>query len=142
MKNRSQHIIGRLITLNLIILLAAIFWYTNQAQTSRNIALAKGQNLYTIGAMGQTAVIPPQSILTQLAANQQIQFINNIPLTPGEARHWQDTGCKRDNCTHLTLYNYTTGGTIEAILNTNTNQILSQWADTLARPGASRHIPI
>ena len=37
----------------------------------------------------------------------------------------------------MTFYNYVAGGTIEAVVNLNSEQVIDSWTDPLARPGAS-----
>ncbi len=70
-------------------------------------------------------------------ADKEVELVNVVRLSAGESRYWQDQGCQSHNCVHATLYNYTDGGTLNAILNLDTQKIIGRWADALARPGGS-----
>ena len=75
-----------------------------------------------------------------LIGEQEIEFVNSVLLSQGEARYWQDDDCAHNNCAHATFYNYTAGGTLEAVINLDAETVVGSWQNSYARPGGSTHI--
>ena len=130
-----------LLLINLILLALALNWQ-RQEQGQVQVAVAKGQQMLVgnLVAPVQFNPLQVQEILLRKtavfpAANPQ--FLNANPLTPGESRFWQDAGCGVQPCAHATLFDYAQGETIEAIVNLQTQQILSQWHNPNAQPAGS-----
>ncbi len=73
-------------------------------------------------------------------AGRETEFLSAVRLSSGEARYWQDQGCARLNCAYLTFYNYSDGGTIEAVINLDTERVVAQWTNVEARPGGSSEV--
>ncbi|MDX1416162.1 MAG: c-type cytochrome, partial [Candidatus Promineifilaceae bacterium] len=69
-----------------------------------------------------------------------LEFVDAVRLSPGEARTWQDAGCSRDNCAHVTFYDYGLGGTVEGVIDLDLSRLISQWSNSSARPAGSTHI--
>ena len=144
--NHRQRPLLKLILINLVLLIFSLIWYGLQPQRSLQIALAKGNQLYTL-----TQNIPATTLnasqLTNLAladaavvdflTGKEYDFLNAIPLSTGEARYWQDTGCSQHNCVQVTLYNYTDGGTVEAVVNMDKGEVIGRWLNPHARPAGS-----
>ena len=76
----------------------------------------------------------------QTLAGRETEFLSAVRLSAGEARYWQDQGCGRLNCAYLTFYNYSDGGTIEAVINLDRAQVVGQWTNAVARPGGSSEV--
>lgn len=72
-------------------------------------------------------------------ATVEHDFVYAAPLGSSEAQRWQAQGCWEQTCAHVALYNFSAGGTIEAIVNLATAELLDIWTDANARPGASPH---
>ena len=73
-------------------------------------------------------------------AGKDTEFVSAVRLTAGEARYWQDQGCDRLNCAFVTLYDYSEQGTIEAIVNVDSGQVIGHWTNAAARPGGTSQI--
>lgn len=146
--NRRQRTIGKLIIVNVILLIASIYWYGRQGSSSVQVAVAKGNQLYAMmafpearvnDALAQNVVLADPEMAAMLAG-KAYEFVNAIPLSEGEARAWQDKGCGNGHCAHVTLYNHTDGGTIEAVVNMEEMEVIGRWTDALARPAGSRFV--
>lgn len=74
-----------------------------------------------------------------LLAEVDFDFVYAVPLGSSEAGRWRDEGCWQESCAHVALFNYTAGGTIEAVVNMESQELLDIWSDPNARPGASPH---
>lgn len=145
--NKRQRLLGRLILLNLVLLGLSLVWYA-RGNGRIQIALAKsGANFYAYTLPGvaldqnwvrQITLADPQ--IHHLSTQGRIGFINAVRLGQGESRPWAAAGCGPAACVHATLYNYTQGGTIEAIVNLDTAEIIATWANPLGRPGGSFQI--
>ncbi len=151
MKNlsRPRQIIVRLIVVNLLLLAASAIWYAvAPAATSVAVAAAKNKAMLNMNLMADfpfdAATIGQETAVTTsmsaLLTNKIYQFVNAVPLSLGEARPWQEFGCAQGNCAHITYYNYTDGGTINAVVNTETDDVVGGWLDETARPAGSTYI--
>lgn len=131
-----------------LVVMGLVFWHWWQQDDTVQVAVAKNQQMYGLmtspellldgTAVLQTTLADPETAVW--LAGKQVELVNAVPLSAGEARYWQDQGCSHQNCAHLTLYNYTDGGTLNTILNLDTQQVVGHWADSLARPGGSRFV--
>ena len=113
------------------------------------MALAKGGQLYAMTHTLPSAALNSSQIhdlvladahIADLLANKEVGFLNALPLSPGEARPWQGAGCGQHNCLQVTLVNYSDGGTVEAVVNMDQNEVVGQWLNPQARPGGSPYI--
>ncbi|MEJ2750665.1 MAG: hypothetical protein P8183_22580, partial [Anaerolineae bacterium] len=147
--SRPQKVIVRLIVVNLLLLAASAIWYA-VAPDSGSVAVAAAKNKamldmnlmadypFDAATIGQETAV--STAMSSLLAGKDYQFVNAVPLSLGEARPWQKFGCAQDNCAHVIYYNYTDGGTINGILNLDTNEVVGGWLDANARPGGSTYI--
>jgi len=146
--NRRQHGILKLIFVNIVLLGAALLW--NQRGHSGNVAVAvaKGKQMLDLNTMAAPALdastveqiaLADVNIIA-LANSKDLEFVNAVRLSPGEARHWQDAGCSGNNCAHVTFYNYEVSGTVEAIVNLERAEVISRWSNAEGRPSGSSHI--
>ena len=147
--NRLQHIIRRIIFINIALLAASLVWYlAAPAASGVAVAVAKSKQMMDMNLMAELsfnvdtlqAVTLANPALADLLADKAYQFVNAVPLSRGEARPWQAAGCEQATCAHVTYYNYSDGGTINSIVNLQTGAVVGGWSDTAARPGGSTHI--
>ncbi|MCP4423746.1 MAG: c-type cytochrome [Chloroflexi bacterium] len=147
--SRPRRIISRLIIINLALLLASAVWYwAAPTESGVAVAIAKTKHMLDMNLMAEISFTPEMVQEATLAnpemavimADKTTQFVNAVPLSLGEARPWQDAGCSHNNCAHVTYYNYSDGGTINSVVNLQTNQVVGGWLDAAARPSGSTHI--
>ncbi len=132
-----------LLILAAILLLALLF---RQAQPARLQAAAPKAHFLDIKSLGGLALNQSfvyelalaHAPLAELLAGKSVDFISAVRLSYGETGDWRRQGCQQYNCALLTFYNYTGGGTIEALLDLEQNQLLAQWLNPAARPAASQ----
>lgn len=149
----NQRRIIQLLIVNLIVIGLVLIWNRSRTQDSKNVAIAKSQTLldmpaavagYPAGYVLDTAAIEQMALndsqMRATLAGKETEFVSAVRLTPGEARYWQDQGCARLNCAYLTFFDYTAGGTIEAIVNLDTAGVIGHWTNAAARPGGSSAI--
>lgn len=141
---QRRRLLGRLIVINVILLVLSIFWYGSRDRGIRLAVAKSGLDFYQY-TLPQTAVNPATALqilrtnpLLQSALNAaELEFVHAVPLTSAEARAWTDLGCHSDNCIQATLYDYRISGTLEAIINRETAEILATWSDPYARPAGT-----
>ena len=133
-----------LLMVGVIVVLAGIFSPRDHGRVG--IAAAKAQFLDVKSlnglALNQSFVYQlalADTGLASLLAGKQVDFVSAVRLSYGESGDWRGDGCRHYNCALLTLYNYTDGGTIEALLNLDTRKLLDQWLNPTARPGAGEY---
>jgi hypothetical protein len=132
-----------------LLLLVLSFWANGRLQQNNiAVAVAKGKQIYDMTALSkvelnqldmQTAVLTDPEI-AQSIAGHDFGFLDAVALGAGEAAAWQDQGCQARNCAHIALYDYDAGGTVNAILNTDTDTIIARWFDSDAYPGGSEFV--
>lgn len=139
-----RRLLGRLIVLNIGLLVLSFAWYGNRDRGLRLAVAKSGQDFYAY-TLPETAVNPTWArnvllanpALRDLINAQELEFVNAVPLTANEARVWTDLGCDPGVCVQATLYDYRAGGTLEAIINQQTAEVLVTWSDPLARPAGT-----
>lgn len=142
-----------LLIVNAVVIGLVIVWNRSQEQNSISVAIAKGKQLldmpavvaaYPSGYLLDTAQIESVTLadpgIQATLKDKRVEFLSAVPLSAGEARYWQDSGCDSLNCAFVTFYNYTDEGTIEAIVNLDRDEVIGHWANTSARPGGSSEI--
>lgn len=122
-----------LIALNLFLLLASVVWY-GRYTPGIQLAIAKSQPMYAAPPQLLLSLPTLQTLTAPLTAGKKVDFVSAMPVGKSEA---QGTACAEAVCAHVTYYNYTDGGTLEAFVNQQTQEIVRQWADPNARPGGS-----
>ena len=147
MNRRNRRIL--LLTITCGLLLAGSFmWNQYRHESTVAVAVAKGKAMYDMTAMSQIslnqqdlqAAALADSGLMAMLGSDEFGFLDAVVLGAGEAARWQDAGCGRQNCVHISLYDYTQGGTVNAILNTANGRIVDRWSNPDARPGGSEFI--
>ena len=131
-----------------LLLLASLFWYNNQQQNSVQLAVAKGKQLYDMSFMAGrplngeilTEIAMADSEFAKMLAGKDFGFVNALKLSHGEANQWIDEGCQEQDCAHLIFYDYTDGGTVNAIMDLDTSKIIGRWAEPSSRPNGSSYI--
>jgi hypothetical protein len=146
--NRRQRGILILIVVNILLLCLAVFWSLSSATRDVAVAVAKSKQMMDMNMMAAPA-LDVQSVeqialadeeLQSLIDDDELQFINAVRMSHGEARYWQDAGCGGQNCAHVTFYNYADAGTVEAIVNLEKAEVVGRWTDSEARPAGSSHV--
>lgn len=141
---RGRKLLPFLFTLLFII---GFSWWLNQGRDTTIHVIAKG----TYTSVANAAVVSgdeaiarditlADATISRLLEAKSYDFLYAVPLGAGEAGEWQTSGCGPANCSHVTYYNYTDGGTFELVVNRETARVISYWQDLTARPGASRTI--
>ncbi|HEX6387488.1 MAG TPA: hypothetical protein VF177_22700 [Anaerolineae bacterium] len=131
-----------------LLLAAALFWYESGRRDQVQIAVAKGQQIYASGSLPAAGVDANAARTITLADSQtaallggkRYDFVNAVRLSAGEAQVWQRQGCGLDNCVHVTLYDYSSGRTVNTIVNEDTEQVTDRWVDPAARPAGSSFV--
>ncbi len=155
MRPNSKSRLIQLLILNVALIAGVLLWNQTQQRQSVQLAIAKGK--YLIDMPAEVANYPSDyrvdtdearrlalsnPDLQATLAGKEIEFLSAVPLTSGEARHWQSDGCNQLNCTYVTFYDYTDEGTVEAVVNLDSQQVLGHWANPAARPmGSSEILP-
>lgn len=139
-----------LIIVNAAVIGLVLLWNRAQHGESVQLAIAKGKQLLDMPA--EMAGYPPGYVLNTAdvvriamadadmqatLGSKKTEFLSAVPLSEGEARYWQEDGCARLNCAFVTFYNYTDEGTVEAVVNLDSGEVLGHWMNTAARPGGS-----
>jgi hypothetical protein len=127
---------------------ASYLWYSDQQRSNVRIAVTKGKRLYDMAYMADTSVseamLPDlreiDLVMGDFLAGKEYAFVSAVPLGFGEARQWRDLGCEQDDCAHVILYDYTDGGTANAILKLDGLEVIDRWFDSDARPGGSASV--
>ena len=143
----------RFVLLNAVFIAFLALWNGQLHHESVQLAVAKSKQMldmpaelagYPSGYALDTAAardlaLADPTFATTLAG-RKTEFLSAVRLSAGEARYWQDQGCDRLNCAYLTFYNYSDGGTIEAVINLDRAQVVGQWTNAVARPGGSSEV--
>ncbi len=95
---------------------------------------------YTLDTADVRAVAQADATLAATLAGRDTEFLGAVRLSAGEARYWQDQGCDQLNCAIVTYYNYSDGGTIEAVVNLDSDRVIAQWQDAEAHPGGTSEV--
>lgn len=91
-----------------------------------------------VGVIELLALSDPQ--IETFLQGTSFDLVDAIRLGKAEARPWSSQGCNDRNCAHVTFYNYSVGGTIEAIVNVEEGTVLSRWYNPVALPNPSENI--
>lgn len=146
--NTTRRRLFLLLFVNLLLLVGSVWVNGRLHQQTVILAVAKGKAIYDMTALADMPldVAAAQRIarsapqIEAAMAGNRVEFVNAVPLAAGEARHWQNEGCGRGNCAHVTFYNDSDGGTINAIVNMDDGAVVGEWEDALARPGGSEYV--
>jgi hypothetical protein len=142
--NHRQKIVLRLIIINLTLLALALFWARMDVAPSVDVAVAKGKQMLDMNLASAPAIdslaaeeiaIEGQELSAERA--DELEFINATLLTPGEARYWQSAGCGDGSCAHVTFYDHAEGGSREAVVDLENNELIASWGNEFARPAGS-----
>ena len=139
MTKSRQRALLRLCLVLLIYLVGNLALSTWRQQTSIDLAIAKGQQLY-LPADGQPIGLSTTQIANLVTAESSLVFVNALPLSLGEARPWTDLGCTANSCAHVTYFDRENGGTVNHIISLHDNTVLAEWHDALARPAGSSFV--
>ena len=145
--------IFQLLIINVAVISLVIAWNRGQQEDSLQLAIAKGKHLldmpadvagyptgYVLDSTNIEQVTLGDSAFQETLAGKEIEFLAAVPLSAGEARYWQDAGCKNLNCAFVTYYNYSDEGTVEAVVNLDRSEVVSLWTNPNARPGGSSQV--
>jgi cytochrome c551/c552 len=125
----------------LLLLAASLIWQATHRP--REVALAKGAKFEFVPMKmvlskeeaGNLAL--NDAALAALLAGKESDFLYALPLGYGEAARWRSQGCGQATCAQLTWYDYTAGGTIEAVVKLDNRQVIERWANPDTRPATS-----
>ena len=146
--NRRQRGILKLIGINIFLLLIAVLWQTQSRTATVAVAVAKGKQMMDMNLAAapaleaasaeRIALLDPS--LARLEAGDDLEFVDAVRLSAGEARYWQDQGCAENNCAHVLFYDLAQGGSVEAVVDLASGRPLASWTNQQARPGGSTHV--
>lgn len=137
--HHSKYVVIVLLTL----ITASLFWPEAGRPPQLQIALAKGAQFdmlpmkMVLSQETAAELLLNDSLLSALLAGKEHDFLYALPLGFGESIRWRSQGCGRGNCAQLTWYDYTAGGTVEAVVNLDSSRVIERWANPEARPAAS-----
>jgi hypothetical protein len=132
---------------------ASMLWNLGHPRQDVELAVAKGKNMLDMpGAMmglGAAYLVDEAAIDTlvradpaagQLLRGKDLAYLSAVAMTPGEARYWESDGCADTTCVQVTYYDYTNGGTVQAVVNPQTSAVVGSWTNAAARPGGSSEV--
>ncbi len=146
-KSRGQSLI-RLGIATILFLVLSFFQFGNSQNSTVQLAVAKGGAMLDMITMPEVAINPvnmqsitlAEPVMHQLQQEKSLEFVNAVPLGYGEAAPWREAGCTHNKCAHVVYYNHTDGGTVNAIVNLASSEVVGSWVDTAVRPGGSTYI--
>ncbi len=146
--NRRQRSILKLLTINILLLVLTLLWNNSSRQGEVAIAVAKSKQMMDMNLHAAPALDAQR--VQQIALDDgrihasgngaDLEFVNAVRMSHGEARYWQDVGCSGENCAHATFYDYGAGGTVEAVVNLERAAVVGHWTNSEARPAGSSHV--
>jgi hypothetical protein len=147
MRKRNRRFL-LLVLVSGLLLAASFVWNGRRHQQTVAVAVAKGKAMYDMTAMSQTslnqlymqAIALADEELMAMLGGEDYGFLDAVVLGEGEAARWRSAGCGHYACVHISLYDYTNGGTVNAIFNPGSGRIVDRWTDRAARPGGSEFI--
>jgi mono/diheme cytochrome c family protein len=147
MNNRLPTII-RLCIITLLLIVLSFLQFGIRQNSTVQLAVAKGSAMLEMISLPSVPVNSDhlQSVTLQnpainaLTSEKNVEFVNAVPLTFGEAKPWREAGCGQNSCAHVTFYNHTDGGTVNAVVHLERNAVVGSWVDTAVRPAGSTHI--
>lgn len=133
-----------LLRICLLLLIGIWFWPRDGGSDARTIkvASAKGRviaaQMRSLSAEDQHLLnFATQDVgLSALMNGKDIQLLESQPLGVSASAEINECG----DCSQLTFYNYSDGGTIEAIYSFDTQSFVKHWVDLDARPNASGYL--
>ncbi len=132
----------------LILISLVLIWPGAEKVPALRAAPAKGGTPLDLSRLGNLALdinvvqswalSDPQ--VGALLAGANYDLVDAVRLGKAEARPWSEQGCSDRNCAHVTFYDYDSSGTIEAIVNVESGQVLSRWYDPVAMPNPTENV--
>ena len=145
---KHRNLWGGIITLGFVLLLLSLFFLLREGQQTAPAAVSKGSKLLEDTASWETAVDQARARELALAdegvdsilSGKDFGFLFALPLTSMESRRLIDGGCEDGACARVSFYDYSGGGTVDAIVNLDTDQVVESTVHRDARPGASLQV--
>ncbi len=146
-QNHHRRALVKLVTVTALFILISFVQYAYQQTSSVQLAVAKGNALLAMNSMPQV-VLDPMALQTAVSTSpsftqyqqKNVEFINALPMSYGEAKPWRTAGCEHNSCAQVLFYNHTDGGTINSVVDLTSNEVLDTWQETAVRPAGSQHI--
>jgi hypothetical protein len=129
-------------------LLIGLFILLREGQQTLPAAISKGSRLLEDTAPWEAAVDQARARELALAdegvesmlSGKDFGFLVALPLTSTESQRWSDGGCADSVCAWVSFYDYSDGGTVDALVNLDTGQVVESAVHRDARPGASPQV--
>lgn len=149
---KHRNLWGGIITLGFVLLLLSLFFLLREGQQTVPAAVSKGSRLLEDTASWETAVDQARARELALAdegvesilSGKDFGFLFALPLTSAESQRWFDGGCEDGSadgaCARVSFYDYSGSGTVDAIVNLDTGQVVESTVHRNARPGASPQV--
>ena len=145
---KHRNLWGGIITLGFVLLLLSLFFLLREGQQTAPAAVSKGSKLLEDTASWETAVDQARARELALAdegvdsilSGKDFGFLFALPLTSMESQRLIDGGCDDGACARVSFYDYSDGGTVDAIVNLDTDQVVESTVHRDARPGASLQV--
>lgn len=140
-------ILQRLILFALFLLLGFLLLSVEPNRPIRK-AVAKGGRFFDVALYLDSVtdqsnvreIIESASALSDYLTDREYGYLYAFPITAPQERNYRNYGCAAEDCVQATLYDYDSGGTIEAMINLDSGQVFDLRFDSQARPGASPYI--
>jgi len=139
---------GGIITVTIVLLLLALFFLVREDQQPAPVVVSKGSRLLEDSASWETAVYQARARELALAdegvgailSGKDFGFLFAHPLSSTESQQWSAGGCADGACARASFYDYSDGGTVDAIVNLDTGMVVKSTVNREARPGASAQV--
>ncbi len=130
-----------------VFILVSLVQIAYRQRSNVQLAVAKGNAMWAMNSMSQV-VLDPMVLQTAVSTSpsfipyqqKELEFVNALPMSYGEAKPWRTAGCGHNECAHVIFYNHTDGGTVNTIINLSTNESIETWMETAVRPAGSQYI--
>ncbi len=149
---KNRNLWGGIITVGLILLLFTLFFLLRDDQQMVPVVVGKGSRLLDDTASWETVVDQARARELALAdegvgsllSGKDFDFLAALPLTSSESQRWFDAGCADSDvkgaCARVSFYDYSDGGTVDAIVNLESGQVVKSTVQRDARPGVSSQV--
>jgi hypothetical protein len=145
---RNRIIRSSIVALGVVLLLLSLILLLRESRQPAPAVVGKGSPLLEEApsweaevdqAVARELALADESVASTLSG-KDYGFLVALPLSNAESQRWLDYGCADGACARVSFYDYSDGGTVDAILNLDTEQVLESNVHRDARPGASLQV--
>jgi hypothetical protein len=147
-QRRNRIIRSAVIGLGVVLLLLSIMLIVREGRQPAPAVVGKGSPLLEEVPFWEAEVDQAKARELALAdeevsstlAGKDFGFLSALPLSDEESQRRLAAGCVDDTCARVSFYDYSEGGTVDAVLNLDTGRVLESSVHREARPGASLQV--